>query len=390
MPVFRTAPALSRRLTVLQVLPALESGGTERGVLEVAHALIAAGHRSMVISAGGRMVAELISHGSEHFERRLGSKSPFTLRHVLWLRRLLIDQSVDVIDVHSRMPAWVTLAAWKSLRMSSRPVLISTVHGLHSVNYYSSATCRGEYVVAVSNSVRDYIRQNYPFVPDDRLQVIPRGIEGTEFPRGYQPDDSWKVTFFQTFPKAANKKLLTLVGRVTRRKGHEAFLRLLSKLRNLGLDVHGLMVGEADPGKAAYLDEIKSLAASLNLNEHVTFTGHRSDVREIYSISAVVLSLNSTPESFGRTVAEALAIGTPVVGYNHGGVAEILAAEFPSGAVEPGDSDSLTQAVRRIVCSITSAVPKPNQYERAAMLQKTIELYEAAVKQKSNSNLAGQ
>ena len=60
-----------RKLTVLQVLPALEGGGVERGVLEVAEALVAAGHRSLVVSGGGRMVAELTSGGSEHFQKAL-------------------------------------------------------------------------------------------------------------------------------------------------------------------------------------------------------------------------------------------------------------------------------------------------------------------------------
>lgn len=367
-----------RKLTVLQVLPALESGGVERGVLEVAEALVAAGHRSLVVSGGGRMVSELTSRGSEHFEKSLGTKSPLTLRHALWLRRLMIDQRIDVVDIHSRMPGWVTWLAWKSLPPAKRPAFVSTLHGLHSTGFYSSVMCRGEHVIVVSETVRDYVRKNYSFVPEDRMHLIHRGIDGREYPRGFQPDDKWKGDFFQQFPATKNQPLLTLAGRITRLKGHEDLLKLMARLRDRGLTAHALIVGGADPRKAAYADEMKALAASLKLSNNVTFTGHRSDLKQIYAISSIVFSLSSTPESFGRTVAEALSIGTPVVGYNHGGVSEILAAEFPSGAVEKGNLDALTATVEAILKQNQRPIPGPNVFEKEAMLRKTLDIYELA------------
>lgn len=378
MPRGQAAETTHRRLTVLQILPALESGGTERGVLEVAEGLVAAGHRSLVISAGGRKVADLAKLGSEHVPRSLGSKSPLTVRHIPWLRRFLLEQNVDVVDIHSRMPGWITYAAWKSLPDIRRPALISTVHGFYSVNYYSSIMCRGQYVVAVSESVAEYIRRNYAFVPVERIHVIHRGIDRSDFPRGFRPAREWEADFFREFPFAAGKKLLAIVGRITRLKGHLEFLRLLAVLRDRDDTIHGLIVGEADPRKAAYLKEIQQLITTLGLQNHVTLTGHRSDVREIYSISRIVLCLSSKPESFGRTVAEAISIGTPVVGYNHGGVAEILAEGFPEGAIEFQDFGKLTARVRQILSDPSPSMPVINRFEKSLMLEQTIGLYEAA------------
>ncbi len=170
---------------------------------------------------------------------------------------------------------------------------------------------------------------------------------------------------------------MTLAGRITRLKGHEDLLKLLARLRDRGIAAHGLIVGGADPRKAAYADEMKKLAAALNLSEHVTFTGHRTDLKQIYAVSAMVFSLSSTPESFGRTVAEALSIGTPVVGYQHGGVAEILAAQFPAGAVEKGNLDSLTETVIRLLTLTEPPVPGPCVFSKATMLSKTLDLYES-------------
>jgi glycosyltransferase involved in cell wall biosynthesis len=370
--------SISHKLTVLQVLPALESGGVERGVLEVAEALVAAGHRSLVVSGGGRMVAELVDHGSEHFQRAIGKKSPLTLRHVYWLRKLMINQRVDVVDIHSRMPGWITWMAWTSLPAAKRPALISTLHGLHSTGRYSSIMCRGEHVIVVSETVREYVRKNYSFVPEEQLHLIHRGIDGHEYPRGFLPDERWKAKFFQQFPKTRDQPLLTLAGRITRLKAHQDLLRLLARLRDRGIAAHGLVVGGTDPRKAAYEDELRTLTAALKLTDHVTFTGHRSDLKQIYAISSIVLSLSSTPESFGRTVAEALSIGTPVVGYNHGGVAEILAAQFPVGAVESRNLEALTDAVTSILQQVPRPIPGANPFEKSTMLARTLDVYQLA------------
>lgn len=368
----------TRRLTVLQVLPALEGGGVERGVLEVAEALVDAGHRSLVISAGGRMTKELVSRGTEHIQCALGVKSPLTLRHIPWLRRLISEQAVDVIDIHSRMPGWVTWLAWKTLPAAVRPAMISTLHGLHSTGFYSSVMCRGEQVIVVSETVRQFVQQHYGFVPADRLHLVHRGIDSHEYPRGYQPDAAWTKTFFEEFPQAAGQPLLTLAGRITRLKGHEELLRMMARLKDRNIAAHALIAGGTDPRKAGYADEIRTLATSLGLADRVTFTGHRTDLKQIYAVSSIVLSLSSTPESFGRTVAEALAVGTPVIGYNHGGVAEILAAEFPAGAVEAGNLNSLTERVTALLTQRPRPVPGPNVFEKSTMLSRTLEIYVAA------------
>ncbi|MFN9720486.1 MAG: glycosyltransferase [Planctomycetota bacterium] len=367
-----------RPLTILQVLPALNGGGVERGVLEIAEAITKAGHRSLVISAGGRMVDALTGSGTRHFECRIGVKSPLTLRHVPWLRRFLVEQRVDVVDVHSRLPAWIMWFAWKSLLPSRRPALISTVHGLYSPGSYSSIMCRGQHVVAVSESVHRYIRTHYPFVPKDRLHVIHRGIDPAEFPRGFEASMAWRDKFFRLHPNAAGKPILTLPGRLTRLKGHTSFLALMARLKQLGVICHGLIVGGVDRKKTAYESELRELSRQLELSQHITFLGDRTDMRELYAISSIVLSLSTKPEAFGRTVAEALSIGTPVVGYSLGGVDEILQTIFPSGALTHGDIDALVSAVTTLLNRSEVPRPLPGELSLHTMQRRTVQLYELA------------
>jgi glycosyltransferase involved in cell wall biosynthesis len=362
-------------LTILQILPELNSGGVERGTLEVGAELVRRGHRSLVVSGGGRMVENLEQAGSQHFAASVGNKSPLTLRQVGWLRKLIVEQNVDIVHARSRVPAWVAWLAMRKIPEAQRPHFVTTVHGQYSVSRFSEIMTRGDRVIAVSGTIENYIRGNYPQTPVDRVHTIYRGVDPAEFPHGYQPSDEWLQNLHREWPDLAGKRLLTLPGRITRLKGHVDFLKMLVSLRDSGVDAHGLIVGGVDRRKLRYAAEIKKAVAELGLKDDVTFTGHRSDMKEFYAVSDVVFSLSSKPESFGRTVLEALNLGTPVIGYAHGGVGEILSDVFPAGAVPVGDCDELTDRVTRLLEQRT-VVPPVSQYSLAEMLEQTLQLYE--------------
>lgn len=369
-----------KSLKVLQLLPALDSGGVERGTLEIARALVAAGHESVVLSKGGRLVEQLQREGSRHIARDLGRKSPATLLQYRALRTLFEQERFDIIHARSRLPAWVAWLAWRGMAAGVRPHFVTTVHGMHSVSRYSAIMCAGERVIAVSDTVRDYIRTHYPpsrwpHLADERITVIPRGIDPAEFPRDHQPSAEWLARFHADFPQICQRKVLTLPGRLTRLKGHHDFITLVGKLVAEGLDVVGLIVGGEDPKRPGYAKEIRERVQAEGLGEHIVFTGHRSDVREIYAISDCVLSLSSTPESFGRTVLEPLAMGRPVVGYAHGGVAEILGELFSHGAVAKGDVAAATARAADVVAGRTPVVEFNTRFLLERMQAQTLSLY---------------
>lgn len=364
----------AHRLTVMQVLPALESGGVERGTLEVAGALVRAGHRSMVVSAGGRLVDALVADGSEHYEIPLGNKSLFTLLQVRRLRRVLRQQQVDILHVRSRMPAWIAWLAWRGMPAAHRPRFITTVHGLYSVNAYSRIMMRGECVIAVSDTARNYILDNYTGVDLQHIRTIYRGVDRSEFPFGYKPDEAWLKSWYEEYPFLRDRKVLTLPGRLTRLKGHEDFIDLIVALVATGHDVHGLIVGHLDPGRGGYIAELRRRIEHIGMTDRITFTGQRQDMREIYACSDIVLSLSSKPESFGRTVLEALCLGVPVIGYDHGGVGEILGNLYPSGRVPHGDTAMLLEHTGQLL-EMPQAVSETSAYTLDSMLGKTLDLY---------------
>ena len=364
-----------RTLTVLQLLPALEGGGVERGTLEVARALVDAGHRSLVMSAGGRLVERLTDEGSEHIQWDIGRKHLATLRLVRPLRRLLRERQIDIVHVRSRVPAWVLELALRGMPASERPIRVSTVHGLYSVSHFSAVMTRGDAVIAVSETIRDYIQRHYPQCPPEHIHLIPRGVDPTEFPRGYRPNDDWRRAFFGQFPEARDRRLLVLPGRLTRLKGHHDFIDLIGALTARGQAVHGLIVGGEDPHRRAYAEELRQAVRDRHLEQHITFTGARADMREIYAISDLVFSLSSKPESFGRTVVEALTMETPVIGLDHGGVGEILTHLYPAGRVPLDDPAALLATTERLLDS-APAVPENHRYLLAHMQEQTLALYE--------------
>ncbi len=374
--------------TILQLLPDLDGGGVERGTLEIARELVQRGHRSLVMSNGGRLVAQLEREGSTHIQSPIGKKSPLTFLQIARLRRVLRDEGVDLLHARSRVPAWVSWLAWRSLPHGSRPRFVTTVHGLYSPGAFSKIMTRGEVVIAVSRTAEAYIRNSYPDVPMSKVRRIVRGVDPVEFPHGFVPTAEWQSSFATQFPQTVGCRLLTLAGRITRLKGHADFIELMRRLKSNGVAVHGLIVGGEDPRRTQYSAEVRELIRSTGLSDNITLTGHRSDIREVLSISEAALSLSTKPESFGRAVLEALSLGVPVIGYAHGGVGEILGDLYPSGAVPLSNLDRLTEVVTGHLMQPRELVPEFSLYRLATMQADEVTLYEDLIGERSQQRRA--
>jgi len=363
-----------RRLTVAQLLPALESGGVERSTLEIAQALARAGHRALVVSAGGRMLAQLEATGARHLALDIGRKSPLVLRHVPRLRRWFAEEQVDIVHVRSRLPAWLAWRALRGMAPELRPRLVTTVHGLNSPSRYSAIMARGERVVCVSETVRVHLLRHYPATDPARLRVIERGIDPAAFPRAPHPDRAARAAVAARHRAlAGDGPLLLLPGRGTRLKGHADAIDLLAALRAGGSDARLWLCGARDPGRARYVAELEAHAARSGVADALALTAPTDAMPQAYAACDLVLQLSRKPEAFGRTVLEALAVGRPVLGWDHGGVGELLARWQPRGAVAPFDEDDLAQRAQSLLADPPAPVTMPDGLR--AMQQATLALY---------------
>ncbi len=364
-----------RPLTVVQLLPALEAGGVERSTLEIAEALGRAGHRAIVVSKGGRLLPQLEAIGAEHVALDIGRKSPLAFRHVFALRKLFAETKIDIVHARSRLPAWLAWFALRGMPASTRPRFATTAHGLNSPSRYSAIMARGERVVCVSKTVRDYLLAHYPQVDPLRLVVIPRGIDPSRFPRTPWPDREARAQIAARFPQlGGNGPLLLLPGRGTRLKGHADALRLLVELRGSGLDARLWMPGAREAGREAYMAELESLLQTFGIAGAVAMTPPTDAIAQAYAVSDLVLQLSRKPEAFGRTVVEALSVGRAVLGWDHGGVGELLRELQPQGAVVAFDEAALASNARTLLAQPPSP-PATIPYTLHAMQEATLGLY---------------
>lgn len=334
--------------TVLQVLPSLVSGGVERGTIDVAAALVRAGWRALVVSEGGPLVRELDRAGAEHIVLPLNTKSPKRVKeNIARIAEVIRAEKVSLVHARSRAPGW---SAREAARETNVP-FVTTFHGIYSLGpfglkkLYNRVMADGEIVIAVSNFVREHVMENYK-VPSERIRVIHRGIDTV----GYDEKNVTSTRLIQVAQKWRLQEagqVVMLPGRLTALKGHDVLIDALAELkrrRGGTLDVRCLMVGQGAPG---FADRIMSYAATRRVDGHVQVIQDCNDMPAAYMVTDVAVVASTRPEAFGRVIAEAQAMGRPVVACSHGPTAEIIEPGVTGWMFTASDPVSLADALER-------------------------------------------
>jgi glycosyltransferase involved in cell wall biosynthesis len=367
---------------VVQALVSLSIGGSELVAVEITEFLRAAGHRVTIVAATGPLASRVEAAGADLLDWPIGRKRLGTLRYIRQFRAWLLENQPDIVHVHSRLPAWICYQAIRKLPANKQPVFITSMHGQYSVSAYSAIMARGDQVIAVSNHIRNYTLENYLPANSPQLHTIYGGTSRLDFPYGYQPTDDWREATYLEFPQLKNKRILLLPGRLSRYKGHATFIELLSVLQTEFDDIHAVILGRAKPG-SRYINELEGLAKTYGVSEKLTFCGARTDMRDWMTASCLVFNLCSDPpEAFGRIIPEALSLGVPAIGWDHGGVREVLQLMFPAGAVDPDNLPALIQKTREFLQHIPM-VESSEAFSLQASMEQTVSLYQTALKRQS-------
>lgn len=357
-------------MRIVQVIPELNEGGVERGVVELNREFVKKGIESFVISAGGKLENQINLDGGNHVKFDVCSKNIFTaFRRVKGLKKILKELKPDVIHVRSRVPAWLVFFANKSLNIK----VVSTVHGFNSVGFYSSIMQKADAVISVSNSIKEYIQKHYQ-TNENKITVIPRGIDLELFnPKNIDE------TFIENFKKQFNLKdkfVISSVGRVTQLKDYETFIKAILLVKKEIPNIIGLIVGGVRSDKEDYLNSLKNLIKEVNLEENIIFTGSQSKIEQIYALSDVVISSSKKPESFGRAVAEAICMNKPVIATNHGGVKDIIIENVNGFFFEVGNDKELADNILKSrVLKFDGYTYISNNFSLENMVNKTLEVY---------------
>jgi glycosyltransferase involved in cell wall biosynthesis len=345
-----TPTAVAKAPVVMQVLPRLETGGAERGTVDVAAALVAAGGKSIVVSGGGPMVRELERAGAKHIVLPVFSKNPATMwTNVRRLERLIREHEVDIVHARSRAPAWSAMSAAK--RTGAR--FLTTFHGNYPApnrfkRKYNSVMARGDLVIAISGYIADQVTTVYGTKPE-HVRVIHRGIDLSLFtPQAVSVERIIQLATDWRIPDGA--PVIMLPARLTRWKGHSVLIDALVKLGRR--DVRCLMVG-AEQGREGYRRWVDDYVKRAGLEPNVHIVGHCRDMPAAYMLADVVVSASTEGEAFGRVAVEAQAMGRPVVAAAHGGARETIIDGATGWMFKPGDSDALAEALK-LALSLTT------------------------------------
>ena len=355
-------------MKVLQVLPELNVGGVETGTVDFAKYLVAHGHRAVVVSNGGALVAELEKAGIHHYILPVHKKSLWTMiSSIRQLKKIIIGEGVDIVHARSRVPAWVAFFA--SRRTNAE--FITTCHGYYSRHLFSRVMGWSKLIIAPSEVIGKHMRESFG-VSAENIRIIPRSVdlEKFSFPRENHPGKSHSV--------------ISMVGRITPLKGHSYFLKAMAKVVRQMPYVKIWIIGDAPVKKEFYKQELQLLVKRWGLTDHVEFLGNRRDIPQLLAKTDCLVLSTVTQEAFGRVILEAQAAGVPVVATKVGGVVEIIDDGKTGILVQPKDTDGMADAVmsilkdRKLAQQLAAEAKKKleGKFTLEHMAGKTLKVYE--------------
>lgn len=337
-------PLSTARPVVLQVIPALETGGVERGCVDMALFLKAAGGTPLVASEGGRLVHELERAGITHITLPLASKNPLTMRaNVTALEQVIREHDVDIVHARSRAPAWSAFFAARRTGVH----FLTTFHAAYNYGsrikkFYNSVMARGERVIAISEFIANHIVDGYGTEPQ-RIRIVPRGIDLLRFNPDHVTTERM-ATLSEAWRLTDGLKVILCPGRLTRIKGQTVLLQALARLQRR--DFICVLAG-SDQGRVEYSAELEKMAIDLGLEGHVTMVGDCTDMPTAYMLADVVVAPSIVPEGFGRTAVEAQAMGRPIIASDLGGMRETVLTGETGWLVAANQPDPLADALNQ-------------------------------------------
>lgn len=355
-------------MKVLQILPALELGGVERGTVDLAKALKARGEGAVVISGGGALVAELQKENIPHYALPVGQKSFFSLSLVSRIAEIIQKENIDLVHARSRVPGWL---AWLAARKTGVP-FITTCHGYYSHHLMSYVMGWGKRVIVPSQVIARHMIQDFGVAPE-RIVLIPRGVDLSHFTFDA---DKYEKPAPQTF------RILNL-GRFSPIKGQVEFLRSIHELKQRGIPVEAWLVGSEGVGKTKYTNQIQQTIHQLGLEKIVKLPGTRRDVPELLKEADVLVLSSLVPESFGRVLIEAGASGVACVATELGGALEIIENGKDGLLVPPRDEKAMADGIAYFLLHRDRAKEMASRfrekivqkYSLDQMVDKTIQVY---------------
>lgn len=333
--------------TIVILVPALNIGGVERGVIEIAGYLKKQGYHTVVISSGGKLLPKLLEMHINHVFLPIHSKNPIVFLSNLWrLRRLIHVLNPDLLLPHSRVPTWLVYLLRK---LGCRTPFVSHCFGTHRMEpgklkkAYNSVLMQGDRIIANSHFTKRYFLEYFPEM-QSKMVVIPRSVDPDFFDASKISQEAIKQQR-QSWQAQDGKFLLLFPTRVSKRKGFEVLIQAVNLLNNQGMNQFYVVILGNYEIKPSYFKYLCTLIQKNNLQNDFYWAGSTNMMDLAYASADAVLAISTEPEAFGRTVIEAQAMGKLVIGTAHGGVLETIEDKVTGLLVRSGDAQNLADTL---------------------------------------------
>lgn len=331
-----------RSVPVTFVSSHAKPGGTERYLTLLLDNLGPAWIRSVVCLEHGPLAESLRMRGYPTEVLPTSGHKADILTAAWKLRRLLRRSNAAVLHADNLKAALISVLATSG----SRIPVVWVKHDFSWDGWLARFIGRRcEQVIGVSSSVT----RTFEGRGSTNVRVIHNGLPALKVDR-----DAGRRHMLSALGLATPAEIIALVGRLHPLKGHRELLALVPAIRERIPGAHVVFLGGEDRSQFAYADALRGEVVAAGLSDTVTFLGHRGDAVELISgcelvvIPTIADSARFGPEGFSYAGLEAMAVGTPVVGYNHGALPELLG---DCGVlVPPGDRAALGAAITRLLC----------------------------------------
>jgi glycosyltransferase involved in cell wall biosynthesis len=368
-------------LTILQLVPTMNSGGIERGTIEISEAIIKEGFRSIVVTKGGILESKLKKNGTKVINLDVASKNPFKIwRNISKLVKIIKSEKVDIVHARSRVPAW---SAYYACRKTNTKFL-TTFHGVYSgtsflKKKYNSIMTKADLVISISDFITDHMTKQHG-VDKKKIRKIYRGVDLSHFdPKKVSVDQVVKYNTEWNIPE--DKHIILLPGRLSRWKGQEILIEALAKIKDENF--YCIILGDKSKSPK-FVKELYDLIKQYDLSGQIAIHDNVRDILNLYHIANLIISSSTRPEAFGRVMVEAGAMGKIIIATDHGGAKETVLDEVTGFLVEPNNAEILAGKIKKVI-NLTKT--KRGLIKKAAMKhinenfaielmqQKTIEVY---------------
>ena len=199
-------------------------------------------------------------------------------------------------------------------------------------------------IVTVSQAVANHIKQS-PFIKDSQVEVIYNGVDNTV----YYPMDASSIR--EKFDIAQDALVIGMIGRVNAIKGQNDFIEAVEPLLEKNEQVVAFLAGGVFPGEEWRLEELDKRIASSSVVSQIHRIDYYDKTSELYNMFDIFVLPSIKPDSLPTVVLEAMACSKPVVGYNNGGIAEMVVDDKSGCLVKPNRPQELSNAISLLLDS---------------------------------------